>query len=491
MPTTTGVKTAQFGVIGLGVMGANLALNVEDHGRAVAVWNLETEWADRLVSENPGRQLIAARTLQEFCRSLERPRRILMMITAGDPVDQTLQKLTPYLAPGDIVMDGGNSYFKDTIRRENIARQSMVSFFGVGVSGGEEGARNGPSLMPGGSREAYQHVAPILQSIAAKSDSGPCVSYVGPDGAGHFVKMVHNGIEYGDMQLIAEAYEILSKALGLGAQELADNFGEWNRGPLESYLIEITSRIFGVIDNATGRPLVEMVLDKAGQKGTGKWTAQVALDLGVPVPTITAAIDARSMSSMKGEREVASQLIFSSADEKYTGDKREMIQAVHDALYASKVCSYAQGMNLIRAGSMEWQWDINLREMARIWKGGCIIRARFLDSIMRAYERHPELPNLLLDYDFMTWIRKSEPSWRKLVATAVHLGIPVPALSASLSYFDSYRSAQLPQNLTQAQRDYFGAHTYHRVDRPNAGPVHTDWAGLSATTERPAGVKKK
>ncbi len=490
MATTAGVRTAQFGVIGLGVMGANLALNIEDHGHSVAVWNLETEWADRLLNDNPSRQLIATHSLQEFSRSLERPRRILMMIKAGDPVDQTLQKLTPYLAPGDIVIDGGNSFFKDTMRREGIAQQSMVSFFGMGVSGGEEGARNGPSLMPGGSREAYKHVAPILQSIAAKSDSGPCVTYVGPDGAGHFVKMVHNGIEYGDMQLIAEAYEILSKALGLGAQELADIFGEWNRGPLESYLVEITSHIFGVTDAETGRPLVEMVLDKAGQKGTGKWTAQVALDLGVPIPTIAAAIDARAMSSMKAEREVASQLIFSSAQSTYAGDKREMIQAVHDALYASKVCSYAQGMNLIRAGSHEWQWGINLREMARVWKGGCIIRARFLDPIMRAYERHPELPSLLLDYDFMTWIRKSEQAWRRLVATAVQLGIPVPALSASLSYFDSYRSEQLPQNLTQAQRDYFGAHTYHRVDRPAAGPVHTNWAAEAAKTSRPTGDRK-
>ena len=490
MPATIGVKTAQFGVIGLGVMGANLALNIEDHGHAVAVWNLETDWVGRLLSEHPQRQLIGAMSLQEFCRSLERPRRILMMIQAGDPVDQILQRLTPYLSPGDIVIDGGNSYFKDTIRRELNARQTMVSFFGMGVSGGEEGARHGPSLMPGGSREAYGHLAPILQSIAAKSDSGPCVAYVGPDGSGHFVKMVHNGIEYGDMQLIAEAYEILNKALRLEASALAAIFSEWNRGPLESYLIEITARIFSATDPETGNPLVDMVLDKAGQKGTGKWTAQVALDLGVPVPTIAAAIDARSLSSMKDERVIASQLIFSSAGDAYEGDKRKLIQAVHDALYAAKVCSYAQGMSLIRAGSQEWQWNINLRELARIWKGGCIIRARFLDSIMHAFERQPDLPNLLLDYDFMTSMRRAEKAWRWVIATAVQMGIPVPALSASLSYFDSYRSAQLPQNLTQAQRDFFGAHTYQRTDRPNAGFVHTDWAKLAEKPVPSAGGKK-
>ncbi len=490
MPTTTAVRTAQFGIIGLGVMGANLALNVEDHGRTVAVWNLETEWVDRLLHKNPGRQLIGAKSLQEFCRALERPRRILMMIAAGDPVDQTLQKLSPYLAPGDIVIDGGNSYFKDTIRREANARQTMVHFFGMGVSGGEEGARHGPSLMPGGPREAYNQIAPILQSIAAKSDSGECVTYVGPDGSGHFVKMVHNGIEYGDMQLIAEAYEILKRTLHLSAQELSDIFAEWNRGPLESYLIEITSRIFGVTDPETGEPLVDVILDKAGQKGMGKLSAKVALELEIPVPTIAAAIDARALSGLKDERVIAGQLIHSSAAGAFNGEKRELIQAVHDALFASKICSHAQGMCLIRAGSAEWQWDINLREMARIWKGGCIVRARFLDSIMRAFELQPDLPNLLLDSEFMTWIRRSEPSWRKLIVTAVQMGIPVPALSASLSYFDSYRSAQLPQNLTQAQRDFFGAHTYQRADRPTAGFVHTDWPTLFAKSNRPSGGTK-
>jgi 6-phosphogluconate dehydrogenase len=489
MPVT-GVKTAQFGVIGLGVMGANLALNVADHGHSVALWNLESEWVDHLVQKNPGQQLLGAKSLQEFCRALERPRRILMMITAGDPIDQTMQKLSPYLAPGDIVIDGGSSYFKDTIRRESNARQTMVSFFGMGVSGGQEGARQGPSLMPGGSRAAYEHLAPILQAIAAKSDSGPCVTYVGPDGAGHFVKMVHNGIEYGDMQLIAEAYELLSRGLGLGAREMADVFWEWDRGPLESYLLEITARILAAVDPETGNPLVDMILDSAAQKGTGKWTAQVALDLGVLVPTITAAIDARFLSSIKDERVIASQLLRSSAPGVYNGDKREFIRAVHDALYASKICSYAQGMSLIRAASREWGWDINLRELARIWKGGCIIRARFLDTIMGAFERQPDLPNLLLDYDCMNGIQQSERAWRWLIATAVQMGIPVPALSASLCYFDGYRSAQLPQNLTQAQRDYFGAHSYQRSDRPHAGLVHTDWSKLSQQPAKPAGGKK-
>jgi 6-phosphogluconate dehydrogenase len=490
MPAITEVKTAQFGVIGLGVMGANLALNVADHGHSVAVWNLETDWVDRVLREHPSQHLIGKKSLQEFCRSLERPRRILMMIKAGDPVDQTLQKITPYLAPADIVIDGGNSYFKDTIRRELSLRQTMVSFFGMGVSGGEEGARHGPSLMPGGSRDSYDHLAPILQSIAAKSDSGPCVSYIGPDGSGHFVKMVHNGIEYGDMQLIAEAYQVLGEVLDLGAGELADIFDEWNRGPLESYLIGISAQIFRATDPETNEPLIDMVLDKAGQKGTGKWTAQVALDLGVPIPTITAAIDARALSSMKDERVIASQLIHSPKPEKYEGDKRKLVRAVHDALYASKVCCYAQGMSLIRAGSQEWQWKINLRELARIWKGGCIIRARFLDSIMHAFDRQPDLPNLMLDYDFMNWMRKSERSWRWVIATAVEMGIPVPAMSASLAYFDSYRSVQLPQNLTQAQRDYFGAHSYQRTDRPNAGFVHSDWARLAQESAHPAGGKK-
>jgi 6-phosphogluconate dehydrogenase len=479
MPSTEVLaKTAQFGVIGLGVMGQNLALNVEDHGQRVAVWNLEPEWVDRFVAQNADRQIVGTKTLQDFAAALASPRRILMMIKAGDPVDQMLQKLAPVLSQGDIVIDGGNSFFKDTQRREAEWRAKGLNFFGMGVSGGEEGARHGPSLMPGGAKDAYEHMKPILESIAARSDSGPCVTYVGPDGAGHFVKMVHNGIEYGDMQLIAEAYDLLRRGLGLGAAELSEIFSSWHTGLLESYLIDITAQVLSVNDPETGKPLVDLVLDKAGQKGTGKWTAQIALDLAVPIPTIAAAIDARVLSSMKEERVRAANQYGRTAVKTYSGDKKAFISSVKNALYAAKVCSYAQGMSMIRAGSDEYKWGIDLREIARIWKAGCIIRARLLDSIMQAYQRRSDLTNLLLDSEFQKEITATESDWRHVVSTAMSMGTPVPAMSASLAYFDSYTSAQLPQNLTQAQRDYFGAHTYQRADRPEAGFVHTDWQSL-------------
>jgi 6-phosphogluconate dehydrogenase len=477
MATSTAATTAQFGVIGLGVMGQNLALNIEDHGQSVAVWNLEPEWVDRFVAQNGQRRIVGTKTLQDFVQSLERPRRMLMMIKAGDAVDQMLAKLRPLLAPGDIVIDGGNSFFQDTQRREREMQAHQINFFGMGVSGGEEGARHGPSLMPGGNFEAYQHVRPVLESIAAKSDSGSCVTYVGPGGAGHFVKMVHNGIEYGDMQLIAEAYDILRKALGLSADELAAVFAEWNRGPLESYLIDITAQIFQAIDPETGKSLVDQVLDRAGQKGTGKWTAQIALDLAVPIPTIAAALDGRVLSSMKDERLIAAAQ-YRRRVKPYEGDRKRLINAARDALHAAKICSYAQGMSLIRAASQEFKWDIRLHEIARIWKAGCIIRARLLDDIMHAYERKPELPNLLLDSEFQKAITECENNWRDVVAVAASLGIPTPAISASLAYFDAYTSANLPQNLTQAQRDYFGAHTYQRVDDASGAFVHTDWQSL-------------
>ena len=477
---------AQVGVIGLGVMGQNLALNLEDHGQSVALWNHSPERVTHFLEEHgTNRRFLGAGTVAELTQSLTSPRRILLMIKAGDPVDEMLRELAPYLAPGDIVMDGGNSFFRDTQRREAALRERNIHFLGMGVSGGEEGARHGPSLMPGGPREAYEQVRSVLESIAAKTDSGPCVTYVGPDGAGHFVKMVHNGIEYGDMQLIAEAYDILRKVLGLGAPELAGIFAEWNRGPLESYLIEITAQIFTVRDDVTGRPLVDMVLDQAGQKGTGKWTVQAALDLSVPVPTIAAAMDARLLSSRKRERLAANQQLEMPAEGCLKGDAKELIAFVHDALYASKICAYTQGMRLIGAASEAYGWDVCLKEIARIWKGGCIIRARLLDSIMQAYEQQPGLSTLLLDSALASRLLKAEPGWRRAVATALQSGVPIPAMSAALSYFDTYRAAGLPQNLTQAQRDYFGAHTYQRMDQPEADFVHTDWPSLA----RKAGSK--
>lgn len=475
------LQTAHIGVIGLGVMGENLALNIEEHGYSVALWNHTEVKVARLIQRaGAARRLLGTRTLAEFAAALERPRRILLMIKAGSAVDEMLQRLTPLLAPGDVVVDGGNSFFADTQRREAALRAQGVHFIGMGVSGGEEGARHGPSLMPGGDRPAYEMLRPILESIAAQTDSGACVTYVGPDGAGHFVKMVHNGIEYGVMQLIAEAYDLLHRALGLSAAHSSNLFAEWNRGPQESYLIEIAARVLSVRDPETGNPLVEMVLDQAGQKGTGKWTAQVALDLGVPIPTIAAAIDARVLSSMKAERVRASEQLKSATTARMAGDPRKFVSAVRDALCAATICAYAQGMDLLRAASATHRWKVDLREIARIWMGGCIIRARLLDAIMQAYGRAPELPNLLLDPDIRARVLAAEGAWRGTVQMAVVHGIPVPGLSASLAYFDSYRSAVLPQNLTQAQRDYFGAHTYQRVDRPEAGFVHTDWSMVAA-----------
>ena len=469
---------SQFGMIGLGVMGRNLALNVEEHGFPVAVWNLETDWTDKFVAENGGKKFTRAKTLQDLIASLERPRAIMMMIAAGKPVDMTIDKIAPLLEEGDILIDGGNSWFKDTQERTKRLESHNLHFVGSGVSGGEEGARFGPSLMPGGSDHSWQSIRPIFEAIAAKSDSGACVTHVGPDGAGHFVKMVHNGIEYGDMQLIAEAYAMLKDGLGATADDLAQIFDQWNKGRLESFLIEITAHIFRVKDPQSGAPLVDKVLDKAGQKGTGKWTAQVALDLAVPVPTIAAAIDARVLSSMKDERVAAAGVIGGPQTFK-PGNREQFISDVQDALYASKICSYAQGMALIRAGSDEWKWGVDMREMARIWKAGCIIRARFLDSIMQAYERKPDLPNLLLDDAFNSLVQQSQAAWRRAVAYAQANGVAVPAMSASLAYFDAYRSANLPQNLTQAQRDYFGSHTYQRNDGGADTPfVHTDWAHI-------------
>jgi 6-phosphogluconate dehydrogenase len=459
-----------FGIIGLGVMGENLALNLMDHGTPVAVWNLEREWTDRFVAAHP--EATATYTLEELVRTLPRPRRILMMIKAGPPVDMTMAKLAPLFEPGDIAIDGGNSWFKDTQRREAEWRALGLNFVGMGVSGGSEGARHGPSLMPGGSAAAWDALAPTLTAIAAKTKHGACVAYVGPDGAGHFVKMVHNGIEYADMQLIAEVYDVLRRACGWDAAQIADTFERWNKGPLDSFLLELAARVLRVRDDKTGTPLVDQLLDVAGQKGTGKWSAQVALDLGVPIPTINAAIDARLISTLKSERVAASKLYARPQPRAF---EPALLGDMPGALYAAKLCSYAQGMALIAAGSREWNWSIDLKEMARIWTGGCIIRARLLEDVMRAFGRRPDLPNLLMDDDVRRAVDGGQGALRALVAAAQAAAVPVPALSATLSYFDSYRTAELPTNLIQGLRDAFGAHTYQRSDTPEGKPLHTEW----------------
>ena len=464
-----------FGVIGLGTMGRNLALNIEEHGFPVAVWNLETEWTDAFLQAHPQAAFTAANTLEALVAALERPRRIVMMIPAGAPVDQMIQKLSPLLEAGDIVIDGGNSFFEDTRRREAALREQRLHFVGCGVSGGEEGARFGPSIMPGGSDEAWGRIKDVLEAIAAKTEAGPCVTHVGPDGAGHFVKMVHNGIEYADMQFIAEAYDVLKRVGGLDAPALARTFTAWNQDKLESFLIEITAQVFTVVDPRTGGWLVDHVLDKAGQKGTGKWTVQLALDLAVSIPSIAAAIDARVLSSMKDARVAASAVLRGPEVAAGAGDAAALADDVRDALYAAKLCAYAQGMSLIRAASDNFKWGIELGELARIWKGGCIIRARLLDTIMQAFKLAPGLANLLLDPTIAAQIDRSQAAWRRVVGLAQAHGIPVPAMAAGLAYYDSYRTASLPQNLTQAQRDAFGSHTYQRSDTPDEGFVHTDW----------------
>jgi 6-phosphogluconate dehydrogenase len=467
---------SNFGIVGLGTMGRNLALNIESHGYRVAVWNLETEWVDQFLGAHTGAKFTGTKTFEEFTAALDRPRRIMMMIPAGKPVDQTIGKLQPLLQPGDVLIDGGNSWFEDTRRREAALRPTGIHFVGCGVSGGEEGARFGPSLMPGGPNETWPIVRDVLEAIAARTEAGPCVTHVGPDGAGHFVKMVHNGIEYGDMQLIAESWDVMRRGLGMTAPETADVFDEWNRGPLESFLTELTAKVCRTMDPETGQPLVDVVLDKAGQKGTGKWTAQVALDLAVSIPTIAAAIDGRVLSSMKDERVAASQklagpragAVFASAG------RAEVLKDLHDALYAARICAYAQGMALIRAGSNHYDWNIDLAEIGRIWKGGCIIRAKLLDPVRHAFGQQPQLVNLLLDPALSRGIDQAQEGWRRTSARAAEAGIPMLSHTTALGYFDSYRASRLPKSLTQAQRDAFGAHTYERTDRPGKA-VHSEW----------------
>lgn len=472
-------ELAKIGLIGLGVMGENLALNIERNGYKIAVYNRSTDKVDAFLNgAAKGKNVVGTRSEKEFVESLATPRKIILLVKAGEAVDATVNKIKPFLAKGDIIIDGGNSHYLDTLRREGELKKDGIAFIGSGVSGGEEGALWGPSLMPGGDKKAYEQVQPIWEAIAAKVNDGPCVTYLGPDGAGHFVKMVHNGIEYGDMQLIAEVYDVMRKGLGLSADECARVFDKWNQGILNSFLIEITAKILTVLDPETGKPLVDLIVDKAGQKGTGKWTSEVALELGIPIPTIDSALTARMLSALKDERVQASRKLQSPQIQSESVDKEELLECLHDALYDSKVCSYAQGMALIAAGSREYKWDINMSEVARIWKGGCIIRAELLERIRKAFARDPNVANLLVDEDFGSWLSGTQKKWRRAIGFAQELGIPVPALSSSLAYFDSYRSANLPQNLTQAQRDFFGAHTYERVDHPERGFVHTEWAEL-------------
>lgn len=472
------MATQQMGLIGLAVMGENLALNIESRGYSVAVYNRTYEKTKTLVEGRAkGKNLVGYETLEQFVGALERPRRIILMVKAGQAVDDFIGKIVPLLERGDILVDGGNSHFPDTIRRNKALTEKGILYIGTGISGGEEGALKGPSIMPGGQREAYDLIKPVLLDISAKVNGDACCTYIGADGAGHYVKMVHNGIEYGDMQLIAEAYSLLSYCLGLNAAELHEVFNQWNQGDLNSYLIQITAEIFKRVDEETGKPLVDLVLDKAGQKGTGKWTSVSALDLGIPAMTIAEAVFARCISAIKEER-VAASKVLSGPPEKYRGTREKFIQQVHDALYASKICSYAQGFQLMRAASEENHWDLKYGEIAMIWRGGCIIRAHFLNRIKEAYDRNPALPNLLLDPYFQEIIDRSQLNWRRVVSTAADRGIPAPAFSSALCYYDSYRRARLPANLIQAQRDYFGAHTYERVDKP--GIFHSDWASPSA-----------
>ena len=462
-----------IGLVGLAVMGQNLVLNMAGRGTAVAVYNRTVgKVAEFVAAKGQGLPIGGARSVEELTAMLKSPRKVMLMVKAGAAVDSMIAELLPYLANGDIIIDGGNSHFADTQRRSRELADRGIHFIGMGVSGGEEGALKGPSLMPGGQRLAYENIAPLFTNIAARVADRPCCAYVGPDGAGHYVKMVHNGIEYGDMQLISEAYFIMKQVLGMEAGELHATFGAWNEGELDSYLMEITRDIFLQTDEATGQPLVEMILDKAGQKGTGKWTSQSALDLGVATPTITEAVFARCLSAIKDER-VKAAGILSGPDARYDGDRPVFLDAIRDALYAAKICSYAQGFALLQAASKEYGWDLNYGDVALLWRGGCIIRARFLDHIKAAFVNDPALPNLMLDPYFAAILDRSQNNWRLVVKTCKELGIPTPAFSASLDYYDSYRRAVLPANLIQAQRDYFGAHGYERIDRP--GQYHTDW----------------
>lgn len=477
------MKKADIGLIGLAVMGENLILNMEDKGFTVACFNRTVSKVDDFTNgRGKGKKFIGCHSIEELVSVLEKPRKIMLLVKAGQAVDDFIGKLVPHLEKGDIIIDGGNSYFPDTIRRTKTLTEKGILYIGTGVSGGEEGALKGPSIMPGGNPEAWKSVKPIFQAIAAKvADGSPCCEWIGSDGAGHFVKMVHNGIEYGDMQLICEAYQIMAKGLELTPAEMHKVLADWNEGVLNSYLIEITRDILAKDDPETGKPMVDVILDTAGQKGTGKWTSQAGLDLGIAIPQIAEAVFARCMSAAKDERVAASKEL-AGPKAKFKGDKKAFINQLHDAVYASKVCSYAQGYQLLRAAAAEYSWDLNYGEIALMWRGGCIIRAQFLGNIKEAFDKKPDMANLLLDPYFKDVVTKAQDAWRNVVQTAVSLGIPIPAMGTALNYYDSYRSERLPANLLQAQRDYFGAHTYERTDKPRGEFFHTNWTGTGGTT---------
>ncbi len=476
-------KKADIGLIGLAVMGENLILNMESKGYTVACFNRTVAKVDAFINgRGAGKRLIGCHTTQELADSLKKPRRVMLMVKAGKAVDQTIESLLPVLNKGDIIIDGGNSYFPDTIRRTKYLAEKGLRFIGTGVSGGEEGALLGPAIMPGGDRSAWRFVKNIFQDVAAKVEDGsPCCSWIGTDGAGHFVKMVHNGIEYGDMQLTCEAYDLMARGLGMSAREMQKVFAKWNKGNLDSYLIEITADILSQYDEETGNPMVDVILDTAGQKGTGKWTSQAGLDLGVAIPQIAEAVFARCLSAIKEER-VAASMKLKGPGTKVEVGRKIFLKQLEKAVFASKICSYAQGYQLLRAAAKEYGWELNYGEIALMWRQGCIIRARFLGKIRDAFDKNPELANLLLDPYFKGVVSRTQEAWREVIKTAVSLGIPVPAMSTALNYYDAYRSARLPANLLQAQRDYFGAHTYERIDKPRGEFYHHVWTESGGNT---------
>ena len=474
--------SADIAVVGLAVMGENLILNMAGRGFTVACYNRTTAKVDAFLrGRAKGKSIIGCHSVAELVATLNRPRKIMMMVRAGAPVDALIAELTPLLEPGDILIDGGNTHYPDTIRRAQAAAEKGLLYVGAGVSGGEEGALNGPSIMPGGHADAWPHIRPIFQAIAARVDGVPCCEWLGPDASGHFVKMVHNGIEYGDMQLIAEAYHLMAQGLRMSPADMAAVFKQWNAGALDSYLIEITADILSKTDDETGQPLVDVILDAAGQKGTGKWTSQAGLDFGIGIPQIAEAVFARCLSAVKEEREAAAPILVGPSGP-FAGDSAQFLRDLEQAVFAAKICSYAQGFQLLRAASDEHNWNLRLGDVALLWRGGCIIRARFLNEIKAAFDAAPALANLLLAPYFTEILARAQDAWRRIVQTAAALGIPLPAIATALSYYDAYRSARLPANLIQAQRDYFGAHTYERVDRPRGQYFHTNWTGAGGYT---------